>query len=173
MRIVYEILLLQLTRAFARRVKKNDIALYIDEANDFPAYRLGEILKSGRREGLSVTATSQRIAEIPQSLQRELLKAGTIISFRLSTDNASILAPEFHTRSISADQLCMLKKFHMYIKTLQEGNPVVYEEVSTEMERDTLEYKGHRDAGQLKAEFAKTYGQDIATVEKDIASRIA
>ncbi len=171
-RILQEMLLLKLTKTLRDRKNKEAVSFYVDEVLDYPSHRVKELLRSGRREGISLICTTQQISEIDIFLRKELLKAGTLISFRQSTDNASILAPEFHTKSVNVDQLCMLKRFHMAVKTLQQGNPVINEEVSTEQAFSNREGKDQQEIEKIKVAQRKQYGKDVREVEKEIAIRM-
>ncbi|HUV47020.1 MAG TPA: hypothetical protein VMW29_02700 [Candidatus Bathyarchaeia archaeon] len=172
-KIISAILLIKLTQVLRSRDEtKNKVALYFDEINLWPSNSIIELLKESKRMGINLTITTGRIAELSQVLRRELLKVGTLVSFRLDTKDAQIIVPEFHA-SISIDTLCMLKKYHVYIKYLKDGNPIATPEaINLEKNISSGGYKSTKIINKIKQDLHKRYGTHFQEVEKDIKKRI-
>lgn len=169
MKIISEIILLKLNYFLTSRTEDDPgIALYIDEVERYSGGTLSNILKTGRNYGLTITGISQRIADAEPLLRSELLRSGTLISFRLSSVDAEFLAPELHMR-MTKDQLCMMKKYMTVIKTLKDGNPVIYEQVNTEALADK---KPLTDIEKYKEEQLKKYGRKASEAQEDIFVRL-
>lgn len=172
MKIVSEILLLKLNIALKNRADKSEpVALYMDEVENYSGGKLVELLRTGRMQGVNLTLITQRIADTESILRKELLRTGTLVAFRLSTDNATIIAPEFH-KNISPDRICMLKKYHMFVRTLKEGNPVVYEEINNELPDLKPISRSPQEITTMKLEKTKEFGVHIVKAEAEIAKRL-
>jgi len=160
----------KLLQALKHRKDKNGLSLYIDQVEDYPTHEMTKLLINSRRYGISISLTTQRLALVDKKLQAELLRVGTLAVFRQSTDNAAILAPEFH-KGISVDQLCMLPRFHMFLKTLQEGTPTVHEDLDNI--KENYHSQSNPEVISVKNELIKTIGKPVHEVDEEIKSKIA
>lgn len=174
-KIVTTILLLKLIGEMEKNPDKqrSNLNFYIDEVNNWPASQISELLTDNRRYGITLTLTTDKIAEADNLLKRALLRTGTLISFRLYSEDAQIIAPEFHNKLIGADNLCLLKKYQAYIKILQEGNVVVEEKpVNFETDFPSLQTDLTKTENFI-VESQKRYGKETKTVESDIQKRMS
>lgn len=170
MKITSEIVLLKLIQSF-RRLSNESISLFADEIDLFSSTKLTDLLRFSRNYHLNLTLISQRTAELADDLKNELLRSGTIIAFRLSSNDAKILAPEFH-KNISVDHLSLLNKYHFVMKTLRSGNVVVYEEINNEKSDFQVKSKSPTEIEKLKIDKTKTYGKPVESVEEEIRKRM-
>lgn len=124
-KLVGGILILKLFQELRKRPSQQDepVSLYIDDVSSFPSGSMLEMLRLGRRYGVTLTLGVTRLADVPNELRREMLSVGSIVAFRMDFEGAKLLVPEFHS-AVTADDLCMLKKFHVFMKYLKDGNPV-------------------------------------------------
>lgn len=173
-KIVSAILMIKLLQVFRKRIgqEKRIVNLFLDEVSFWPSNSIVELLQEGRRYGINLTLTTNKISEISLNIKKELLKAGTLVSFRLNTEDAKVVMPEFHLPSITVDTLCMMKKYHAFLKYLQDGNPTVTSEPMN------LEKKLHQETNpqtidKFKKESSQKYGTHFATVEENIKQRIS
>jgi len=169
MKILSEIILSKINQYIKTIGDEDALSLYIDEIDIFSNRKLTELLRYGSLFNLNLSITTQRASSLQADLLNELLRVGTLIAFRLSRADAMILAPEFH-KNISVDHLCLLNKFHMVIKTLKSGNPVIYEEINNE--NSDYDVKDSKDIEMIKLEKTKVYGRPVSLVEDDIKSRL-
>lgn len=169
LKITSEIILFKLSTSL-KKLSKYSFSLFIDEVDLFSNSKLTELLKYNRFYKLNLTLVSQRISELNSNLRNELLRSGTIISYRLSSADARILAPEFH-KNITVGHLCLLKKFHFAMRTLKAGDPVIFEEINNERIDYNLKHK-NIDIDKLKQEKVKAYGVPCMQVESEIIGRM-
>ncbi len=97
---------------------------YIDEVHNFThGINLSAILAEARKYRLSLTVATQTLAQLRRS-NDEIVPAifgncGTIGSFRVSADDALILAREFAS-DVTANQLETLPDYEIYLQTLMQ-----------------------------------------------------
>lgn len=171
-KIVSEVFLYKLVNVIKKIDTRDDfISLYIDDLYDFTASSITQILKEGRLFKLQTTLISTRFADLDEHLRNELLRCGSLVTFRLSSIDANHLTKEFHNKNITIERLSLLKKYHVFIKTLVDGNPAVYEEVNMEKsdlsvkqlesnELNSLKVKMHLDSINNTSESANLYPQE-------------
>lgn len=153
------------------KLNSQAINIYIDEAVSWPAVYVNELLNESKRYGITLTLTSNKIIEASPSLKSALTKTGTLISFRLYSDDAKLIASEFHNQNITVDKLCLLKKYFAYVKTLEDGNVLIKEEpmsfelnASGELDKNII--------NEFKTNSIKKYGMVVKSVEDNIQSRM-
>lgn len=171
LKILSEVILAKLSLSLKRVNRENDLSLYVDGVDLFSSSKLTEFLRYSNNYRINLSIIAQRAAELEANLRSELLRSGTIIAFRLSSNDAKVLAPEFH-KNISIDHLCMLSKYHMVIKTLKNGNPVIYEEINNEKQDYKDLSKSVQELEELKLEKTKEYGSPVMSVEAEISKRM-
>jgi type IV secretory pathway TraG/TraD family ATPase VirD4 len=70
--------------------------LYIDEFQNFATDTFAEILSEARKYGLGLTVAHQFLRQIPENLIHAIFgNIGTLVSFRVSTEDARIMATHF------------------------------------------------------------------------------
>jgi hypothetical protein len=153
------------------KLNSQAINIYIDEAVTWPAVYVSELLTENRRYGITVTLTSNKINDASPSLKSTLIKTGTLISFRLYSDDAKFITPEFHNQNITIDKLCLLKKYFAYVKTLEDGNVLIKEEPLS-FELNTPGELNQNKIKEFKNNSKQKYGVEVKLVEENIQSRM-
>lgn len=70
--------------------------VYVDEFQNYATSSFAELLAEARGYGVSITMLHQHLSQLPQSLRDAALSNANIrVAFRVSTDDAAILAREF------------------------------------------------------------------------------
>ncbi len=70
--------------------------LYIDEFQNFATETFSEILSEARKYGLGLTVAHQFLSQIPEYLRQALFgNVGTLVSFRISAEDAKYMASHF------------------------------------------------------------------------------
>ncbi len=70
--------------------------LYIDEFQNFATETFSEILSEARKYGLGLTVAHQFLRQIPENLIHAVFgNVGTLVSFRVSTEDARIMSTHF------------------------------------------------------------------------------
>ena len=82
--------------------------LYVDEFQNFATDSFAVILSEARKYGLNLTVANQYISQMTDSVRDAVFgNVGTTISFRVSADDAPILAKQFEPTFEAADLLQM------------------------------------------------------------------
>ncbi|NOZ44555.1 MAG: TraM recognition domain-containing protein [bacterium] len=95
--------------------------LYVDEFQNFSTETFNEILSEARKYGLSLCVAHQFIKQIPSNLSDSLFgNVGTMISFRVSSDDAEIIKNHY-APFLSGYDLSNLNMREFYCKLLVKG----------------------------------------------------
>ena len=82
--------------------------LYVDEFQNFATDSFATILSEARKYGLNLTVANQYISQMSETVRDAIFgNVGTMISFRVSADDAPILAKQFEPNFESIDLLQM------------------------------------------------------------------
>ena len=96
--------------------------LYVDEFQNFATDSFVKILSEARKYGLALTLANQYMAQIPLEVQKAILgNAGTLISFGVGAEDASILNKEFGEVFGQSD-LVNLQNFQIAVKLMIDGH---------------------------------------------------
>jgi hypothetical protein len=95
--------------------------VYIDECHTFITSSFATMLSEVRKYKVGLFLTHQYLEQLPEEVQSSVLgNVGTIICFRLGTQEAKIMAEEFYP-IFSVDDFINLPRFNMYLKLLIDG----------------------------------------------------
>lgn len=107
--LVTKIQLAAMSRADIPNVNdRRPFYLYVDEFQNFATDSFATILSEARKYGLSLTVANQYIAQMQETVRDAVFgNVGSIISFRVSADDAPILAKQFEPQFEAQDLLAM------------------------------------------------------------------
>ena len=98
--------------------------LYVDEFQNFATDSFAVILSEARKYGLNLTVANQYVAQMTESVRDAVFgNVGTTISFRVSADDAPILAKQFEP-IFEASDLLQLNNRHFVISMIVNGEKV-------------------------------------------------
>ena len=98
--------------------------LYVDEFQNFATDSFAVILSEARKYGLNLTVANQYVAQMTDSVRDAVFgNVGTTISFRVSADDAPILAKQFEP-TFEASDLLQLNNRHFVISMIINGEKV-------------------------------------------------
>jgi len=98
--------------------------LYVDEFQNFATDSFAVILSEARKYGLNLTVANQYVSQMTDSVRDAVFgNVGTTISFRVSADDAPILAKQFEPTFEAAD-LLQLNNRHFVISMIIGGEKV-------------------------------------------------
>ncbi len=107
--LVTKIQLAAMSRSDIERIEdRRPFYLYVDEFQNFATDSFATILSEARKYGLNLTVANQYIAQMNDTVRDAVFgNVGTIISFRVSADDAPILAKQFEPQFEASDLLQM------------------------------------------------------------------
>ena len=98
--------------------------LYVDEFQNFATDSFAVILSEARKYGLNLTVANQYVSQMTDSVRDAVFgNVGTTISFRVSADDAPVLAKQFEPTFEAAD-LLQLNNRHFVISMIINGEKV-------------------------------------------------
>jgi energy-coupling factor transporter ATP-binding protein EcfA2 len=166
--IVGKLLMAALSRVDVPQEKRRDFYLYIDEFQNFTTDSIATILSEARKYRLDLVIAHQFIAQLIEKIRDAVFgNVGTIIAFRVGTEDAEFLAKQFEPVFNQTD-LINLDNFNAYLKILISG------QTSKPFNIRTLPVKtGDRALHEKIKEMSRlTYGKDRQEVETEILKRL-
>jgi len=108
-------------RAKLQEQKRQPFMVFIDEFHSFITTSFATILSEVRKYKMGMFLTHQYLDQLPEEVQKALLgNVGTIISFRLGTNDAKVMKEEFYP-VFTVEDFINLPKFNIYLKLLIDG----------------------------------------------------
>ncbi len=97
--------------------------VYLDEFHNFTTLMLANMLSELRKYGVGLTLAHQHMHQLEPDIRHAVLgNAGTLISFRVGPDDASVLAREFLPK-FDVQDLLSLPNQSIYLKLMIDGTP--------------------------------------------------
>ena len=97
--------------------------LYLDEFHNFTTLMLANMMSELRKYGVGLVLAHQYLHQLDPEIRHAVLgNAGTIVSFRVGPEDASLLAREFQPKFEVLD-LLNLPNRSIYLKLMIEGSP--------------------------------------------------
>ena len=98
--------------------------LYVDEFQNFATDSFAVILSEARKYGLNLTVANQYVSQMTEQVRDAVFgNVGTTISFRVSADDAPVLAKQFEP-TFEASDLLQLNNRHFVISMIINGEKV-------------------------------------------------
>jgi hypothetical protein len=167
--IVGKMLMAALSRVDTPRMEdRRDFNLYIDEFQNFTTESIATILSEARKYRLNLTVAHQFIGQLDEKIRAAVFgNIGSIVSFRVGTEDAEFLAQQFGP-VVSKNDLMQLDNFNCYARLLMNGSPQKPFNIHTSPEK-----RGENAAAEAIRNYSRTrYGQDRNQVEKEILARL-
>jgi hypothetical protein len=170
--IIPKILAAAMSRVDTPEEERRDFFLYVDEFQNFATPDFAVILSEARKYHLSLTVANQFIGQMDEEVKNAIFgNVGTMISFRLGVTDASYMQREFQPRFSESD-LINIERFHAYMKTIVNNEPV--EPFSVDMTKDISQLKAARNEkiAQAIIQLSKLkFGRPQELVEAEITQR--
>jgi len=138
--------------------------LYVDEFQNFATDSFATILSEARKYGLNLTVANQYIGQMSETVRDAVFgNVGSIITFRVSADDAPILAKQFEPQ-FEANDLLQMHNRHFII------NMVINGEKSPAFSATTLNLPPPQidNTGRIIEHTRRRYSRSRAEVEADI-----
>jgi hypothetical protein len=165
-----------LTAAMSRQdipmEKREDFYLYVDEFQNYATEDFAVILSEARKYRLNLIVANQFIGQIDEDIKNAIFgNVGTIVSFRIGVTDASFLQHEFAPIFTETD-LANIEKYHVYIKTIVNNEPVPAFSMSLEKDMDVVMSKMNPKLASMVKELSRLkYGKDSKEVGAEISIR--
>jgi hypothetical protein len=170
--LVPRILMAAMSRSDVTEKERKDFYLYVDEFQNFATPDFAVILSEARKYRLGLCVANQFIGQVEEEVKNAVFgNVGTIIAFRVGVTDANYLQHEF-TPTFGEDDLLNVERFHAYIKTIVNNEPVP--PFSIDLTKDLAkieEQKSERVAEIIKEMSRLKYGRDVKLVEAEITRR--
>ncbi len=170
--LVPRILMAAMSRANVPVESRRDFYLYVDEFQNFATPDFAVILSEARKYRLGLCVANQFIGQVEEEVKNAVFgNVGTIITFRVGVSDANYLQHEF-TPTFGEDDLLNVERFHSYVKTIVNNEPVP--PFSVDMTKDLAKIKAAESmrVAEIIREMSRLkYGRDLKLVEAEIARR--
>ena len=121
--IVSTIGLAAFSRAESSADTRRPFILYLDEFHNFTTLMLASMMSELRKYGVGLVLAHQYMHQLEPDIRHAVLgNAGTIVSFRVGPEDATILASEFQPKFDVLD-LLNLPNRSIYLKLMIDGTP--------------------------------------------------
>jgi len=121
--LVSTIALAGFSRAGVPQSQRRPFFLYVDEFQSFTTLMLANMMSELRKYGVGLTLANQYFHQLEPDVRHAVLgNAGTLISFRVGPEDASILQREFQPK-FDIEDLLSLPNLSMYLKLMIDGEP--------------------------------------------------
>lgn len=142
--------------------------LYVDEFQNFATDSFATILSEARKYGLNLTVANQYISQMSDTVRNAVFgNVGTMISFRVSADDAPILSKQFEPQFESNDLLQMHNR-HFIINMVINGEKAPAFSATTL----TLPPPQIDNTGRIIEHTRKHYSRTREEVEMEITNAI-
>ncbi|MGC9031447.1 MAG: CxxC-x17-CxxC domain-containing protein [Minisyncoccia bacterium] len=119
--LVTKLQLAAMSRVNIPEEERKDFFLYVDEFQNFATESFANILSEARKYRLSLILAHQYIAQLEEKVRDAIFgNVGTIICFRIGSEDAEVLETEF-SPTLKKEDLINLSKFNIYIKLMVDG----------------------------------------------------
>jgi hypothetical protein len=170
--LVPKVLTAAMSRQDVAMEKRTDFFLYVDEFQNYATEDFATILSEARKYKLSLIVANQFIGQIDEEVKNAVFgNVGTIVSFRIGVTDANFLQHEF-TPVFNETDLANVEKYHVYIKTIVNNEPVPAFSMSLEKDMDQLKARMNPKLAEMVKQLSRLkYGKDKEVVEAEIAVR--
>jgi hypothetical protein len=142
--------------------------LYVDEFQNFATDSFATILSEARKYGLNLTVANQYISQMSDTVRNAVFgNVGTMISFRISADDAPILSKQFEPQFEPNDLLQMHNR-HFVINMVINGEKAPAFSATTL----TLPPAQADNTSHIIENTRRIYSRTRAEIEKEISDAI-
>jgi len=167
--LVTKIQLASMSRSDIERIEdRRPFYLYVDEFQNFATDSFATILSEARKYGLNLTVANQYISQMSENVRDAVFgNVGTMISFRVSADDAPILAKQFEPQFEPNDLLQMHNRNFII-------NMVIKGEKAPAFNATTLTLPAPQidNTPAIIENTRRNYSRDRSEVETEIAEAI-
>ena len=170
--LVPRILIAAMSRADIPEEQRRDFYLYVDEFQNFATPDFAQILSEARKYHLNLCVANQFVGQMEEEIKNAIFgNVGTLISFQVGVTDANFLQHWF-TPTFSEDDLINIDRFHAYIKTINQGEPLPPFSMDLTKDMELQKKQANPKVAEMITRLSKLkYGKDREVVEAEIAQR--
>jgi len=170
--LIPRILIAAMSRSDVPEEKRRDFYLYVDEFQNFATPDFAQILSEARKYKLNLTVANQFIGQMDEEVKNAVFgNVGTATAFRVGVSDANYLAREFQP-VFAEDDLLNIDRFHVYIKTIVNNEPVPAFSMDVTKDMKAMEKQRNPKVAEMIKQLTRLkYGRDRQVVEAEIAQR--
>ncbi len=170
--LVPKILAAAMSRQNVPMEQRPDFFLYVDEFQNFATEDFASILSEARKYRLNLVVANQFIGQIDEDIKNAVFgNVGTMISFRIGVTDANFLQHEF-APTFSETDLANVEKYHAYVKTIVDNEPVPAFSMSLYKDIKAQEARMNPKLAEMIKQLSRLkYGKDKELVEMEINQR--
>lgn len=170
--LVPKVLTAAMSRQDVPMEQRNDFFLYVDEFQNYATEDFAVILSEARKYRLNLIVANQFIGQIDEEVKNAVFgNVGTMIAFRIGVPDANFLQHEFSPIFNETD-LTNIEKYHVYIKTIVNNEPVPPFSMSLEKDMDAVQARMNPKLAEMIKQLSRLkYGKDREVIEADMNVR--
>lgn len=167
--IVTKIQLAAMSRSNIERIEdRRPFYLYVDEFQNFATDSFATILSEARKYALNLTVANQYIGQMNEIVRDAVFgNVGTIISFRVSADDAPILAKQFEPQFEPNDLLQMHNRNFVINMVIKGEKSPAFNATTLTLPTPQLD-----NTGRIIENTRKNYSRNRSDVEVEITKAI-
>ena len=167
--IVTKIQLAAMSRADIPNIEdRRPFYLYVDEFQNFATDSFAVILSEARKYGLNLTVANQYIAQLQENVRNAVFgNVGSMISFRVSADDAPVLTKQFEPQFEPGDLLQMHNRSFIINMVIKGEKAPAFSATTLTIPTSQTDYFTN-----IVAHSRLTYSSDRLSVEEDIDTRL-
>ncbi len=143
--------------------------LYVDEFQNFATDSFATILSEARKYGLNLTVANQYISQMSDTVRDAVFgNVGSMISFRVSADDAPFLVKQFEPQFEATDLLQMHNRNFIINMVIGGEKTPAFSATTLALPTATHDYLEH-----IVANSRALYSRDRAEVQEEIRARIS
>jgi hypothetical protein len=170
--LVPKILTAAMSRQDVPLEQREDFFLYVDEFQNYATEDFAVILSEARKYRLNLTVANQYIGQIDEDVKNAVFgNVGTLVAFRVGVTDASFLQHEF-APTFNETDLTNVEKYHVYMKTIVDNEPVPPFSVSLEKDMDKIQAQMNPKLAEMIKDLSRLkYGKDRELIEEEMKIR--
>ncbi len=170
--LIPKILAAALSRQDTPKENRKPFNLYVDEFQNFATPDFAQMLSEVRKYNVSLTLANQFISQLDEQVRDAIMgNVGTLMSYRVGMQDASILAKEFDPVFNETD-LTNVPAQVVYTKTIVNSSPVPPFSMNVARDLKAEKAQGSPEVARMIKELSRLkYGRDENEVSEEIEKR--
>jgi len=167
--LVTKIQLASMSRSDIARIEdRRPFYLYVDEFQNFATDSFATILSEARKYGLNLTVANQYISQMSETVRDAVFgNVGTMISFRISADDAPILSKQFEPQFEPNDLLQMHNRNFVINMVIKGEKAPAFNATTLTLPKPQID-----NTGRIIENTRRNYSRSRAEVEAEISLAI-